>query len=402
LVLADLQAAELAYQQTLEDGLAGGNLYAAIYGPINLVLIALLAGRLKEALHLCETYIVRFNQILAGENFPPIGALDILKGSMLLEYNRLAEAGPVLMEGLDLIRWTGEYEAYYTGYTALARLRAIQGDRPAMLEAGKTLEEAWPEGAFYAQVLRHRLLMRHWPADADVQKDAQTWLDLSGIEFEKLAVIHSVDPMSMACFESYLNAAHVLARLAKGKPGVNSPGVYPLVDVQAYLERQQEFAAAHEFTGLVVEIAIARTLLYDAAGMKDEALKMLERALMAAAPTGLFRIFVDECDPLQALLEDLKPRLTDEALKAYANRLLECMSCEPMNLETGKGQPEMLSERELEVLRFLARGLTYGEIGQQLFLSLNTIQFHIKNIYGKLLVNKRVQAIEKAREMNLI
>ena len=155
MVLADLQAAELAYKQTLEDGLAGGNLYAAIYGPINLVLIALLAGRLKEALHLCETYIERFNKILAGQNFPPIGALDILKGSILLEYNRLAEAEPVLMEGLDLIRWTGEYEAHYTGYTALARLRAIQGDRPAMLEAVKTLEEAWPEGVFYAQALRH-------------------------------------------------------------------------------------------------------------------------------------------------------------------------------------------------------------------------------------------------------
>ena len=63
---------------------------------------------------------------------------------------------------------------------------------------------------------------------------------------------------------------------------------------------------------------------------------------------------------------------------------------------------ELLSERELEVLRYLAKGLTYEEIGQQLFLSLNTVQFHVKNIYSKLLVNKRVQAIEKAREMNLI
>ena len=61
-----------------------------------------------------------------------------------------------------------------------------------------------------------------------------------------------------------------------------------------------------------------------------------------------------------------------------------------------------MSERELEVLRYLAQGLTYEEIGQQLFLSLNTIQFHVKNIYSKLLVNKRGQAIEKAREMKLI
>jgi ATP/maltotriose-dependent transcriptional regulator MalT len=61
-----------------------------------------------------------------------------------------------------------------------------------------------------------------------------------------------------------------------------------------------------------------------------------------------------------------------------------------------------LSARELEVLQNLAKGLSYEEIGRQLFLSLNTVQSHVKNIYRKLLVNKRVQAIEKAREMNLI
>jgi LuxR family maltose regulon positive regulatory protein len=63
---------------------------------------------------------------------------------------------------------------------------------------------------------------------------------------------------------------------------------------------------------------------------------------------------------------------------------------------------EALSQRELEVLRSLAQGLTYEEIGRQLFLSLNTVQFHVKNVYGKLQVNKRVQAIERARQLQLI
>ena len=61
-----------------------------------------------------------------------------------------------------------------------------------------------------------------------------------------------------------------------------------------------------------------------------------------------------------------------------------------------------LSDRELEVLKLLAAGQTYKEIGKGLFLSLNTVQFHVKNIYSKLLVNKRMQAIEKAQEMHLI
>ena len=397
LALADLPAAELAYKETLEDGLAGGNLYAALYGPINLVLIALLAGRLKEALNLCETYIEQFNKILAGLNFPPIGGLYVLKARILIEFNRLAEAEPVLMEGLDLIRWTGEYEAHHTGYTALARLRASQGDWPAMLEAVKILEEIWPAGVFCAEAWRHRLSIRQWPDDPELLKEAETWLAASGIDFKKLGVIHSVDPLSAAQLESCLGAAHVLARLAQGKPGA-----YPLEDVQAYLTRQMEFAEAQGFVSWVVETAIARTLLYQAGGKKEKALESLNVALRTAAPAGFLRTFVDEYGPLQVLLEELKSRLADEPLIAYASRLLEAFCCEPAKPEIGNRQEALLSERELEVLCFLAKGLTYEGIGQQLFLSLNTIQFHVKNIYSKLLVNKRVQAIEKARELNLI
>jgi LuxR family maltose regulon positive regulatory protein len=395
--LVDLESASLAFKQTLEDGLAGGNYYAAIYGPINLVLNTLLVGHLKEALQLCEVNIERFNQILAGRYFPPIGALYTLRGTILLETNHLAEAERALVEGLDLIRWTGESTAHRIGYPALARLRAIQGDWPAVMGAVKTLEDTWPEGALYIQALRYRLLIRNRPADPEVQKDAYTWLNQSGIEFDDLAVIDSVDYLSTTYLECYLNAAHVLAHLSRGKLGA-----YLLEGVHAYLKCQQDFAVSHGFATWVAEIAIARTLLYQVSGKKHEALETLEEALSAAAPTGLFRIFVDEGESLRGLLVELKPRLTDEALIAFASRLSEAWSSVPGKPERGEGYPDRLSERELEVLRYLAQGLTYEEIGQQLFLSLNTIQFHVKNIYSKLLVNKRGQAIEKAREMKLI
>jgi LuxR family maltose regulon positive regulatory protein len=397
LAQADLEAASLAFRQTLEEGLSGSNYYAAIYGPFNLVLSTLLVGNMEAALQLCEANIERFNQVLAGQNFPAMGALYTLKGSIFLEYDRLAEAERAITEGLDLIRWTTESAAHRIGYTALARLRAIQGDRPAMLEALKTLEEDWPEGALYAQALRHRLSMRHWADDPDVRKDARTWLAQSGIEFGELAVIGSVYPVHVARFESYLNAAHVLARLAKEKTGL-----YPVDDVQAYLKRQQHFAASHGFTSQVVEIDIARVLLFQVSGKKVEALVTLDGALRAAAPAGLLRTFLDECEPLQALLEELKPRLTDETVTVYANRLLERMRCWPAKPETGDKLEALLSVRELEVLQNLAKGLSYEEIGQQLYLSLNTVQSHVKHIYRKLLVNKRVQAIERARKMNLI
>lgn len=397
LALADLEAASEAFAQTLEYGLAGGNYYAGIYGPINLVLIALLVGRRQEALQLCDVNIERFNQILAGQYFPPMGALYVLKGSILVEHDRLAEAEQPLTEGLDLIRWTGETMVHRTGYRALARLRAIQGERSAMSEAVHTLEETIPEEALFAQALRHRLSMRHWPDDPEAGKDARTWLDGSGIEFSELAVIDSLDYTGTAVFHGYLDAAHVLAGLAKAMPGI-----YPLEDAHALLKRQAAFAETHGILSWVVEVALARTLLYQAVGKKQEALESLEKAVRAAAPTGLFRVFVDEGQALQALLAQIKPRLRDENLVTYADRLLEAMSRGPDRSEPRGAPPDILSRRELDVLRQLARGLSYEETGRQLFLSLNTVQSHVKSIYRKLLVNKRLQAIEKARELNLL
>jgi LuxR family maltose regulon positive regulatory protein len=397
LALADLEAASLAFKQALDDGLSGGGFYSAIYGPINLVFSALLVGRLEDALQLCQKNIERFNQILARQYFPPVGALYIFKGSILLEYDCLAEAEEELTEGLDLIRWTGETIAHKKGYEALARLRAIQGNRPAMLEAVQTLEESWPEGAIFAQALRYRLLIRYAPDDPGVQKDAYAWLAQSSIKFDELTVFHSVEPVSTAYFDSYLYAAYVLAPLSK-----KEPGIYPLEGVQDFLKRHQDFAASHGLISWVIEIAIARSLLYQSAGQQDEALNVLEVALNAAASTGFFRIFLDEGEPLRALLKEVRPRLTGEPVIAYTNRLLDAFRRGVSTPETGEGNQELLSGRELEVLQHMARGLSYQEIGQQLFLSLNTVQSHVKNIYRKLLVNKRMQAIEKAREMHLI
>jgi LuxR family maltose regulon positive regulatory protein len=266
-----------------------------------------------------------------------------------------------------------------------------------MLEAVKALEETLPREAFYVQALRHRLSLCHWPGDSQARAEAQAWLDGSGIEFRGLATISSLNPASTAQFESCLNAAYVMTRLAT----VN-PGAYSLEGVQAYLERQAQFAEAYGLLHWVVAIAIVKAQIHQGLGKKEEALKTLALALRTAAPTGLFRIFADECDSLQPLLEAVKFRLLDTSVRAYTNRLLDAFGGGAARPEIKEKHEGLLSSRELEVLQNLARGLSYEEIGRQLFLSLNTIQSHVKSIYRKLQVNKRIHAIEKARELNLL
>jgi len=395
--LADLPAAERAFQQAFEAGAAGGNFYAAIYGPINLIVIAIMKGQLKDALQSCETNIARFNQFLAGQRFPPIGALHILKGGILLEENRLAEAELELTQGLSLIRYTGEYEAYVEGYSALARLRSIQADWMGMLESVRTLEETWPEVAIYAQALRHRLSAHDWVANKISLEEARLWVTQAAVSFNQLPDITGVDPLRRIYFQTYLSVAHILTRLA-----ARNPQAYSLLDVHKYLARQEKFADAHGLAGWLVEIWMAKALMCHVEGKAEEARRMIEAALSASAPRGYFRIFLDEGDLLRPLLESAEPRLKDKDLSTFVKRLLEAMPGASAKGKTDLVEEDKLSDRELEVLCLLAAGQSYKEIGQQLFLSLNTVQFHVKHIYGKLSVNKRMQAIEKARKMKLI
>jgi LuxR family maltose regulon positive regulatory protein len=88
----------------------------------------------------------------------------------------------------------------------------------------------------------------------------------------------------------------------------------------------------------------------------------------------------------------------------YASKLLAVFEAEkqPPDLLPAQELVVPLSKRELEILALIANGLKNKEIAEQLYISLNTVLYHIKNIYNKLGVKKRTLAIIKARELNLL
>lgn len=397
LSLADLAAAAEAFEQTFEDGIAGRNFYVAIYGAIGLIVIEIIKGELKNALQLCETKITQFNQFLAGQRFAPIGDLYNLKGSLLLEENRLAEAEQALTQGLSLIRFFRVYGAQIRGYSALARLRSIQGNWAGVLENLKTLQETYSGSTLYAEALRHRLAVRDPAANNAALEQAHHWVTQAVGGLDTLPDIDIVDLDSRIRFQTMLSIAHIVTRLAS-----RNPHPYSLPDLHKYLARLEKFGSAHGLVGWLIEIWLVRALMYHVEGKAEQARRTLESALDASAARGYLRIFLDEGDLLRPLLKTIEPRLKDKALAAFAMRLRDAMPSEPAQAKPKAAAQELLSDRELEVLRRLAAGESYKEIGQNLFLSLNTVQFHVKSIYGKLQVNKRTQAIEKARALNLL
>ena len=178
-----------------------------------------------------------------------------------------------------------------------------------------------------------------------------------------------------------------------------------------------------------VEVQVLKALAYDAKGDQTQALVELGKALELAEPHDFVRTFVDEGAPLARLLHASlsrdkenkyiamlldafpvsKPETNIASHADYAQRLLAAFPVdEPKKADAPQSHRpdseliEPLSDREIEIIQLIADGLTNQEIGNKLYLSLNTVKAHSRNIYGKLGVNSRTQAVARARALGLL
>jgi LuxR family maltose regulon positive regulatory protein len=153
---------------------------------------------------------------------------------------------------------------------------------------------------------------------------------------------------------------------------------------------------------------VLQALAHYANGEKDEGLRSLGEALALAEPNGFVRTFIDEGSPMAGLLAEAAAR---GIMPDYAAALLDALQDA---LQAGKqcdkepspaaGGPlvDALTRRELEVLQLVAQGLSNEEIGERLFLSLSTVKGHNRKIFDKLQVQRRTEAVARARELRLL
>ena len=135
----------------------------------------------------------------------------------------------------------------------------------------------------------------------------------------------------------------------------------------------------------------------------------IQQALTLAEPGGFIRVFVDEGAPMhQLLLKCLQASDGDRPYSlGYLGNLMKMLSASlEATAGAADGEPQLLVEpltpRELEVLALIAAGLSNREIAQELVVTANTVKVHIKNLYRKLDVASRTQAVACARDLNLL
>ena len=158
-----------------------------------------------------------------------------------------------------------------------------------------------------------------------------------------------------------------------------------------------------------LRVMVLQAVALHAHGERDRAVEVLCDALALAEPGGFIRLFVDEGLPMIRLLSEAATR---GIMPDYVGKLLAAFQHVTKDegrttaLTSSVARPsslvEPLSQRELEVLRLIAQGLSNQEIGDRLFLAVNTVKGHNRIIFDKLQVQNRTEAVARARELGLL
>jgi len=174
----------------------------------------------------------------------------------------------------------------------------------------------------------------------------------------------------------------------------------------ALLEPLRQQAEAKGWADERLKVMVLQAIALHMNGDKDQAVQLLCDALALAAPGGLIRLFVDE-GPLMAQL--LSEAEAIGMMPDYTGKLLAVLEADAQKREHTSSLPppaqpliEPLSPRELEVLHLMAAGLSNQEMCERLFLALSTVKGHNRNIFGKLQVQRRTEAVARARELRLL
>jgi LuxR family transcriptional regulator, maltose regulon positive regulatory protein len=384
----DFEAASSAFAKAAELGLAAGHDYLTLEAMGYHAELQMARGRLREAEGILRRAL-EFAAERGDVSLPATGEVQVAMGELLYEWDDLDSAEDRLMEGVRLAERTGQLGSLVDGYVSLSRLKQAQGDTDGALEAAREAERL----ARNSGVGQFIVEAAAWKSRLHL---AQGELAAATSELERVGVGDG-DPTFVREIEQLARARLLVAR------GKQDEALRLLADLR-------EAAQAAGRTGREIEILTLQALTLQAMGKKERAVNTLTQALALGEPEGYVRTFVDEGPKMAALMSEVLEAQQRGQLYPpnrvsvhYLRRLRTTLEQEASDLASPSAElPEPLSERELEVLTLIAAGKTNQEIAGELFVAKSTVKTHIKNIYLKLDVRNRTQAVSRARKLGLL
>jgi LuxR family maltose regulon positive regulatory protein len=412
----DLAGSSRAFTQARHASESAGNIYVAASAVCRLAYSQMLAGHLHQAVESCREAI-EFATRKDGRLLPVAGYAYVYIGGVYREWNQPEDATRYLQDGIDLCAQVGYILDQVIGHATVARVRLAQGDRDrawSAFEKARGLSQRM-RGYVYARRWVEDCQVRLWSAEGD-HAAAAAWVQESELDVDDAITFHRE-------LEHLILARALIVQGRERPEESGGPEDATLLEALSLLDRLLEVSNTAGWMGKAIEVLTLQAMAYQALGDDERALGALAEALILAEPEGYFRVFVDEGPPMERLLAEAaareiapeyvdgllaafqgtdrpkSPLRPDERLKSLLQRPGERLK--PFLQPTGE-LVEPLTEREIEVLALVAEGLTNRQIASRLFLSLNTVKTHTGNIYGKLGVNRRTQAVAKARALGIL
>ncbi len=363
----DRAAASQAYTEVVSIGQASGNIVFTAIAMIGL-------GTLQEGenqLHLAAQTYQRILQLFGDQPLPFVCEAHLGLARVFYEWNDMDAAQQHAQLSSELVRQMENNDRSVACEMFLARLKLAQGDAAG---AAAILAKA-------AQFVRQHNFVHRIPEVAAAQV---------------LTLLHQGNLTAAAHLAQTHELPFIQARvhLAQGDTST----------ALALLEPLRGQVDAKDWQDERVKVMVLQALAHHAHGEKDKALQVLSDALALAEPGGFIRIFVDEGIPMAQLLSEAAAH---GSMPDYIGKLLAVLEAEQQRAEKSYLSPaqpliDPLSPRELEVLQLIAQGLSNHEISERLFLALSTVKGHNRIIFGKLQVQRRTEAIARARELGLL
>ncbi len=365
----DRARARRAYTEAIALSQAAGESFTTILATIGL-------GNIQEAdtqLYLAAETYRRVLQLLGDQPLPLASEAHLALARICYEWNDLDAALAHGRQSLQLARqYDRAIDRFVLCEVLLARLKLAQGD---VADAAALLAEA-------NQSARQQNFVYRIPEVAAAQ--VLTLLRQGHLAAAAhLAQTHEL-PLSQA-----------RVHLAQGDPSTALAVLSPWrrqVEAKGWQDEQ-------------LKVMVLQAVALQAHAEKDKAVQLLCDALALAEPGGFIRLFVDEGIPMAQLLSEA---VAHGMMPDYIGKLLAVYEAEEQKSEDTSYRPlaqpliEPLSHRELEVLHLMAQGLSNQEMSERLFLALSTVKGHNRNIFGKLQVQRRTEAVARARELGLL
>ncbi|MGD2157532.1 MAG: LuxR C-terminal-related transcriptional regulator, partial [Anaerolineales bacterium] len=384
-VSGDIEGGFEVLREVVQTSLASHNYLVAIIGLCRLALAQVHMGKLNKAKEIFERAV---DISTTDQKRPLPAASEALMGlgRVYWEWNQLEAAREVLQESITLSKRWREIAAL-DSYVALAHVLLSQGDvdgaNQRMADALKLAVDnlATQTDDKYVACQQAHLRVRQgdlrdarrWAIERGLDKYTQAEnLDLSGRTGDDIILHYELIVFSRILIEEK-QIGQALSVLNLIQPSLKQWG---------YLKQ-------------IIEIYIIRAVGLHAQGYIDSAISAFQTAIDLAKPEGFTRVFLDEGQRVVPLLQELvsrgdKSKFTNGLLKSLTKSKTQITLVEP------------LSEREIEILRMLTTELSAPEIAERLHIAVTTVRTHTKNIYSKLGVHSRFEAVTKGEELNLM